>query len=65
MALRLIAKDVSLALNLAKGTGAWSPIIAQTAELWSQAADEIGGEVDQTVVAKLWEQKTGVTISGG
>jgi 3-hydroxyisobutyrate dehydrogenase len=65
MALRLIAKDVSLALSVAQKTGAWSPIIAQTAELWAQAAQEIGGELDQTVVAKLWEEKTGVTISGG
>ena len=63
MALRLIAKDVSLALSVAKSTGSWSPIIAQTAELWSQAAGELGGEADQTMVARLWEQKTGVALA--
>jgi 3-hydroxyisobutyrate dehydrogenase len=64
MALRLIAKDVSLALNVAKKTGAWSPIMNQTSELWSEAANKIGDEVDQTEVVRLWEQRTGIAIGG-
>jgi hypothetical protein len=33
-----------------------------TAELWAQAAREVGPAVDQTEIVRLWEKMTGVEL---
>lgn len=62
MALSLISKDVSLTRQLAESLGAWSPVAQMTAELWAQAAREVGPAVDQTEIVRLWEKMIGVEL---
>jgi len=62
MAMGLIAKDIGIAVNTAKSLGAYAPLAECTYRLWSAAAEKFGGQRDQTEVAKLWEQATGVIL---
>lgn len=62
MALSLIAKDVDLARDIGRRMGLDVPIGTLCADLWNRAAAEVGGTVDQTRVAQLWERMAGVIL---
>lgn len=62
MAMGLVAKDIGIAVGTAKSIGAYAPMAELTHQLWLEAAARIGGHLDQTEVAKLWEQATGVKL---
>jgi 3-hydroxyisobutyrate dehydrogenase len=62
MALAFIAKDVRIAVETARSVGAFAPLGEKVAELWSAAAEELGGTRDQAEVARYWEEKTGVEL---
>jgi 3-hydroxyisobutyrate dehydrogenase len=65
MAMGFVAKDVKLAVDTAKSLGAYAPLADCTYAQWMQAAEQVGGQLDQTEVARLWERETGVTLDGG
>ena len=56
MALGFIAKDVKIARDMARSIGAYAPLAEKVSELWSAAAGKLGGEVDQTEIARMWEE---------
>ena len=62
MALSFIAKDVSIATGTAKAIGAYAPLAEKVHELWATAAEKLGPHLDQTEVARLWEEATGVKL---
>ena len=62
MALGLIAKDVSIAADFGRSIGAMTPLADCLSRIWRQAEAEIGGNADQTEIAKLWEKSNGVTL---
>ena len=63
MAMGFITKDLKIAVDTAKSIGAYAPLAERTHALWAEAVQQFGGQLDQTEVAKLWEQATGVTLS--
>jgi 3-hydroxyisobutyrate dehydrogenase len=63
MAIRLIAKDVRIAVDTARAIGAAAPLAETVAALWSQAAGEIGGDRDQTEIVRFWEKRAGITLT--
>jgi len=63
MAMGLIAKDIGIAVNTAKSIGAYAPLAECTHNLWLNAVERFGGQLDQTEVAKLWEQAGSVILS--
>lgn len=62
MAMAFIAKDVKIAVETARSVGAFAPLGEKVAELWSAAAEQVGGTRDQAEVARYWEEKTGVEL---
>jgi 3-hydroxyisobutyrate dehydrogenase len=62
MALGFIAKDVKIARDTARSVEAFAPLAEKVSELWSAAADKLGGEVDQTEIVRYWEEPTGVKL---
>jgi len=62
MAMGFITKDLKIAVDTAKALGAYAPLAECTHALWAEAAQKFGGQLDQTEVSKLWEQKTGVRL---
>jgi 3-hydroxyisobutyrate dehydrogenase len=62
MALGLIAKDVSIAAKFGHSIGAMTPLADRVREIWVRAEAEIGGNADQTEVARLWENGNGITL---
>jgi 3-hydroxyisobutyrate dehydrogenase len=62
MALGLIAKDVSIAAKFGHSIGAITPLADRVCEIWGRAEAEIGGNADQTEVARLWENGNGITL---
>ncbi len=62
MAMGFIAKDIKIAVDTAHSIGAYAPLAECTHALWAEAVQKFGGQLDQTEVAKLWEQATGVTL---
>jgi 3-hydroxyisobutyrate dehydrogenase len=62
MALSFIAKDVKIARDTARSIGAFAPLAEKVSELWSDAAEKIGANVDQTEIARYWEEATGVRL---
>jgi 3-hydroxyisobutyrate dehydrogenase len=62
MAMAFIAKDVKIAVDTAHAVGAFAPLGERVAELWSKAAEKLGPELDQTEVARYWEEATGVRL---
>jgi 3-hydroxyisobutyrate dehydrogenase len=58
MALGFIAKDVRIARDTARSLGAFAPLVEKVSELWSEAADRLGQGVDQTEIARYWENHT-------
>lgn len=63
MSMGFITKDLKIAADTAKSIGAYAPLAECTQGLWAQAVQKFGGQLDQTEVARLWEQATGVTLS--
>jgi 3-hydroxyisobutyrate dehydrogenase len=62
MALSFIAKDVKIARDTARSIGAFAPLAEKVSELWSDAVEKIGADVDQTEIARYWEEATGVRL---
>ena len=62
MAMGFIAKDVKIAVDTAKSIGAFAPLGERVSELWSAAVEKLGYDLDQTQVARYWEEATGVKL---
>jgi 3-hydroxyisobutyrate dehydrogenase len=62
MALGFIAKDVKIAAETARSVSAFAPLAERVAELWSAAAEKLGPGLDQTEIARYWEDATGVRL---
>ena len=62
MAMGFIAKDVKIAVDTAKSIGAFAPLGERVSELWSAAVEKLGHDLDQTQVARYWEEATGVRL---
>ena len=62
MALGFIAKDVKIARDTARSIEAFAPLVEKVSELWSAAAEKVGADVDQTEIARYWEEATGVRL---
>lgn len=62
MAMGFIAKDVRIALETAKSIGAFAPLGECVSELWSAAAEKLGSGLDQTEIARYWEDASGVRL---
>lgn len=64
MALGFIAKDVKIAKETAHALGAYAPLADKVSELWSAAAEGLGGHLDQTEIARYWEEASRVSLGG-
>ena len=62
MAMAFIAKDVRIAVETARSVGAFAPLGEKVSELWTAAAEKLGGTLDQTEIARYWEEATGVRL---
>lgn len=62
MAMGLITKDLGITVNMAQALDAYAPLAQCTLAQWMRAVEQFGGQLDQTAVAKLWEQQTSVTL---
>ncbi len=62
MAMSFIAKDVKIAVDTAHSVGAAVPLGEKVLELWSAAVEKVGPDLDQTQVARYWEEATGVKL---
>ena len=56
-ALRLMLKDMRIALGLAESAGTESRLSAAAVELWAQAADDLPADADHTEIAR-WLDRT-------
>jgi 3-hydroxyisobutyrate dehydrogenase len=63
MALGFIAKDVKIAHDTAQAMGAFAPLAEKVSELWSAAADKLGAQIDQTEIARYWEEANGISFT--
>ena len=54
-ALGLMAKDLRLALEVARSTGAPAGLLEMTAQMWANAEQQLGGKADNTEVVKYLE----------
>jgi len=64
MAMGFIAKDVKIAVDTAEAIGAYAPLAEKVSELWSAAVDKLGYDLDQTQIARYWEEASGVLLTG-
>lgn len=62
MALGFIAKDVKIARDTARSIEAFAPLAEKVSELWSAAAEKLGPDIDQTEIARYWEEASGVKL---
>ncbi len=62
MAMGFIAKDVKIAMETAKSVGAFAPLGERVSELWTAAAEKLGPNLDQSEIARYWEEATGVKL---
>ena len=62
MAMGFIAKDVRIAMETAKSVGAFAPLGERVSELWTVAAEKLGPNLDQSEIARYWEDATGVKL---
>jgi 3-hydroxyisobutyrate dehydrogenase-like beta-hydroxyacid dehydrogenase len=62
MAMGFSAKDVKIAVDTAKSIGAFAPLGERVSELWSAAVEKLGPDLDQTQIARYWEDATGVKL---
>ncbi len=60
--LELMVKDLSIALELARGGAVPAPFAAQCRELWAAASAMLGPGQDHTALAKLPEALTGMEL---
>ena len=56
-ALGLLAKDVKIAADLADAIGMDAPLGRLVRDLWGEARDDIGGDLDHARAAQAWETK--------
>jgi 3-hydroxyisobutyrate dehydrogenase len=54
-ALGLMAKDLRLALEVARSSGAPAGLLEKTAQMWAAAEQQLGGKADNTEVVKYLE----------
>jgi 3-hydroxyisobutyrate dehydrogenase len=62
MAMGFIAKDVKIAVDTAHAIGAFAPLGERVSELWSAAVEKLGYDLDQTQVARYWEEASKVKL---
>jgi 3-hydroxyisobutyrate dehydrogenase-like beta-hydroxyacid dehydrogenase len=53
---------VKIAMETAKSIGAFAPLAERVSELWSAAVDKLGYDLDQTQIARYWEEASGVRL---
>ncbi len=63
MDMKLIAKDVQIAVDTMHGLGVPSPMASATAKLWLDASEMIGGMSDQSELVKYWERAAGLELT--
>lgn len=63
MAMGFIAKDVGIAMETARAIGAYAPLGERVSELWSAAAAKLGANLDQTQIARYWEEASDVSLA--
>ena len=63
--LDLMAKDLTIALEVGRDTGTPTPFAALCREMWASAATLLGPGQDHTAVAKLSETLSGTALGGG
>jgi 3-hydroxyisobutyrate dehydrogenase len=56
-AIGLMAKDLRLALELARDTGASADLLQTCVNLWSQAEGQLGGRADNTEVVRYLQSR--------
>jgi 3-hydroxyisobutyrate dehydrogenase len=62
-ALGLMTKDIRIARDAAGACGAWAPMVQSCVEVWERAEQTLGFDADQTEVARLWEEQSGVVLA--
>jgi 3-hydroxyisobutyrate dehydrogenase len=62
MAMGFIGKDLRIAVDTAKAIGGFAPLAERVSELWSEAVERLGYDLDQTEIARYWEEANGVTL---
>ena len=62
MAMELIAKDVQIVVDTAHDLGVVAPMAEATSTVWHEAAEKLGGQLDQTEIAKFWEHSAGIEL---
>ena len=60
----LMAKDVGIALDVAKTVGVPVPFAAHCAQVWAAGAKMLGPGEDHTAITRLCEQLAGMTLGG-
>lgn len=63
--LELMAKDVSVALEVARETATPAPFAALCREMWASAVGLLGPGMDHTAMAQFSEKLVGETLGGG
>ena len=63
--LDLMAKDLSIALEVGRDTATPTPFAALCREMWASAANLLGPGQDHTAVAQLSERLVGTALGGG
>lgn len=61
-ALDLVAKDLQIAIDAARESGAIAPLAERVHELWQNAAREIGATADQTEILRYWERLSDIEL---
>lgn len=61
-ALALIAKDLGIALELARQNGVEAPFAEQCREIWVEASSALGTKADHMELARFAERRAGVTL---
>jgi 3-hydroxyisobutyrate dehydrogenase len=62
MAMGFIGKDLRIAVDTAKSIGGFAPLAERVSELWSEAVEKLGYNLDQSEIARYWEEANGVTL---
>jgi 3-hydroxyisobutyrate dehydrogenase len=62
MAMGFIGKDLKIAVDTAKSIGGFAPLAERVSQLWSDAVEKLGYNLDQTEIARYWEEANGVTL---
>lgn len=65
MAMGFIGKDLRIAVDTAKSIGGFAPLAERVSELWSEAVEKLGYNLDQSEIARYWEEANGVTLEAG